>query len=384
MLGAASVRTSAIAAPTPASTPPHGSPESAPETISDVSALVVLASVLTAVGAEPALPDGVQVQWTGAPGCPDASAVETRIASRLENREGPVRASVVIALVSTAEGGYGLSLDVELARETVHRELESSDCEVLVEATAVVVGIAVEPEIPVDTLRTATLVEDADTSGVPEAPPPSSPETEPKTEPEPKPTPKSGPAAEPPIADDDTPSESRDRDPLGGVVRLHGGGGVGVLPGVSGTAGLRVGVLGAHWRAELGADRTFRTDTTFPLEPGVGADFTMWSGTARGCYVPTHGRLEFPLCGGASAGLIRAAGFGGARNRTVRSWWVGAAVAPSLVWLPHPNVGLGASVDAFVAIWRPSFSGEERPQLLYTPAPVAARALGFVEFRWGS
>ncbi len=348
-----------------------------------MSALVVLASVLTAVGAEPALPDGVQVQWTGAPGCPDAPAVEARIAGRLENREGPVRASVVIALVSNADGGYGLSLDVEVASETVHRELESSDCEVLVEATAVVVGIAIEPEVPVDTLRTVELVKTADASAVPEAPPSSS-EAEAELEPEPEPEPKPEPEPQPRIADDDSPSESRDRDPLGGVVRLHGGGGVGVLPGVSGSAGLRVGVLGPRWRAEVGADRTFRTQQTFPSEPGVGADFTMWSGTVRGCYVPSLGQLEFPLCGGASAGLIRAEGFGGARNRTVGSWWVGAAVAPSLVWLPHPNVGLGASIDASVAVWRPSFSGEDRPDLLYTPAPVAAQALGFVEFRWGS
>ena len=381
MLGAASEPTSVIAAPIPASTPPRGCHESAPETTSDVTALAVLASALALVGAEPALPEGVQVQWSGAPGCPDAEAVQARIASRLENRDGPVRASVVIALVSHADGGYGLSLDVELASETVHRELESSDCEVLVEATAVVVGIAVEPELPVDTLRTVELVENADPSTVPEAPPPSSSAAE-VPEPEPAPQPKTELAL--PSAGGRSPAESRGRDPLGGVVRLQGGGGVGMLPGGSGSAGLRVGVLGPRWRAEVGVDRTFRTRATFPAEPGVGADFTMWSGTVRACYVLTRGRLEFPLCGGASAGPLRVEGFGSARNRTVSSWWVGAAVAPGLVWLPHANVGLGASVDAFVAVWRPSFSGEDRPDLLYTPAPVAARALGFVELRWGS
>ena len=344
-----------------------------------MTALAVLASALTLLGAEPALPDGVEVHWSGASGCPDAADVEARIAGRLADRAGPLRASVVIALVSGADGGYGLSLDVELATETVHRELESSDCEVLVEATAVVVGIAVEPEIPVDTLRTVELVEAAEPSAIPEAPPRSSPEL---PEPEPASEPQEEP--EPTTAADDPPDDARDRYPLGGVVRLHGGGGVGVLPGVSGSAGLRVGLLGPRWRVEVGADRTFRTQAIFPSEPDVGADFTMWSGTARGCYVLTGGPLEFPLCGGPSAGLLRAEGFGGDRNRTVRSWWVGVAVAPSLVWLPHPNVGLGASVDAFVPVWRPSFSGEDRPELLYTPAPVAARALGFVEFRWGS
>lgn len=164
---------------------------------------------------------------------------------------------------------------------------------------------------------------------------------------------------------------------------MHGGAGVGVLPGVSGSAGVRVGLLGPRWRLDVGADRTFRTQATFPAEPDVGARFTMWSGTVLGCYVPTRRRLEFPVCGGASAGLMRAEGFGGGRNRNVRSAWVAAVLAPGLVWLPHPNVGLGASVDAFVAVRRPRFNGELRPDL-YVAAPVAARALGFVEFRWGS
>lgn len=376
MLGVASAPTIAIAAPMRASMRPRGCHGSAPETISDVTGLTVLASALTLLGAGPVLPDGVQVQWTGAPGCPDAAEVEARIAKRLENREGPVRASVVIALVANAEGGFGLSLDVELAGETVHRELESSDCEVLVEATAVVVGIAVEPEIPVDTLRTAVLVGNADVSAVPEAPPRISDAT---------PTEVSEPEPEPSSATDEPPPElvPRPRPPLGGVVRVHGGAGVGVLPGVSGSAGVRVGLLGPRWLVEAGADRTFRTQATFPAEPGVGARFTMWSGTVRGCYVPTWRRLEFPVCGGGSAGLIRADGFGGSRNRRVDSGWVAAVFAPGLVWLPHPNIGVGASVDAFVALWRPSFDGEARPEL-YTPAPVAARALGFVEFRWGS
>ncbi len=154
-------------------------------------------------------------------------------------------------------------------------------------------------------------------------------------------------------------------------------------PGVSGRAGVRLGLLGPHWRVEARATRTFRTRATFPDEAEVGAAFTAWSGTARGCYVPTRGKLEFPLCAGASADLIRAAGFGGDLNRQVRSWWIAAVVAPSLLWRPHPNLGVGASVDAFVALWRPSFNGEQRPDL-YTPAPVAAQVLGFVEFRWGS
>lgn len=343
-----------------------------------MTALAGLASALTLLGAEPALPDGVQVQWTGAPGCPDVAAAEAHIARRLEDREGLVRASVVIALVSNADGGYGLSLDVELASETVHRELESSDCEVLLEATAVVVGIAIEPAIPVDTLRTAELVEPTEAPAVPEAPPPISDTA-----------PAEIPAPQPQAVAEDPPAETapRRRVPLGGAVRLHGGAGVGVLPGISGSAGVRLGLLGPRWRVEGGADRTFRTQETFPEEPDAGARFTMWSGTVRGCYVPTWRRLEFPVCGGASAGLVRAEGFGGGRNQDAGIVWAAAVVAPGLVWLPHPNVGLGASVDAFVAVWRPNFTGELQPNLdseLYVAAPVAARALGFVEFRWGS
>lgn len=58
MLGAASAPTSVIAGLTPASTRPRGCPGSVPETTSDVIALAVLASALTVVGVEPALPEG--------------------------------------------------------------------------------------------------------------------------------------------------------------------------------------------------------------------------------------------------------------------------------------------------------------------------------------
>lgn len=383
MLGGVSGPTTAIAVPTPVWTRALGSPGSAPETTSDVTALAGLASALTLLGAEPALPEpalpeGVQVQWTGAPGCPDVAVAKAHIARRLQGREGPVRASVVVALVSNAEGGYGLSLDVELASETVHRELESSDCEVLLEATAVVVGIAIEPELPVEMLRTAELVEPPDAPAVPEAPPAI-------TDPAPAEVSKPQPRAlsdEPP-----TVTVPRRRYPLRGAVRVHGGAGVGVLPGVSGSAGFRLGLLGPRWRVEGGADRTFQTQETFATEPEAGARFTMWSGTVRGCYAPAWRRLEFPVCGGASAGRVRAQGFGGGRTRNPATLWAAAVVAPGLLWLPHPNVGLGASVDALVAMWRPNFTGELQPGTeldLYVAAPVAARALGFVEFRWGS
>ncbi len=374
MQGDALEPTSAIAGPTPALTRRRGCPECAPETISDVSVLATLAAALMLEAAAPALPEGLDVQWTGVLGCPSEADVVTRIAERFYEREDPVRASIVIAVVSDSDGAYRLTLEVAVADEIVHRELESDDCEVLVEATAVVAGIAVEPERSVEVLRTVALIDEAD-AVVPKAPPPSSVEAVATPDPIPMAGPKPPSAVQP---DPRRPGYS-----LAGAVRLHGGVGGGVVPGVSGSAGLRLGLLGPRWRVEGGADRTFETRGTFPTESDVGAKFTMWSGTARGCYVPRRRAVAFSLCGGVSGGLVRAEGFGGARNRIARSGWAAAVLAPTFVWLPHPRVGVGSSMDAFVALLRPSFSGEDRP-VFHTAAPVAVQALGFVEFRWGS
>lgn len=319
-----------------------------------------------------ALPEGVELQWSGAEGCPDAADVEQRVAERLASREGAIRASVVVAVVSGSDGGYALSLDVTLPDEAVHRDLEAADCSVLVDATAVVVGIAVEPQIPAEELRTATLVptETAPTTVpapalapevIEETPPPRDVES-PTPEPEPQPEPR--------------------RVRIGGLVRLQGGGSVGALPGVAGAAGLRVGVRGRRWRAEVGGDPTFSVRHAFPDEPSVGADFSLWSGAARGCGVLGKKTLEFPLCAGVDAGLMRADGFGGDINRSLVEPWAAAVVAPGFVWMPHPNVGLGLSADAFVALNRPGFTGEQRP-LLHRPFPVGLRLVGALEVRFG-
>lgn len=318
----------------------------------------------------PALPAGVDVQWTAAPGCPEAVEVERRIAERLEQRTGPVRASVVVAVVSGEDGAYRLALDVTLPDEVVHRELESTSCEVLADATVVVVGIAVEPQLSTDDVRTATLVQPA----VVVVPPvaeveveETAPESPPRVEPE------------PPLAER---AEPRARAQLGGLARLQGGGTAGLLPRVAGVAGVRLGFRGRRWRVELGGDRTFRVRDTFVGEPDVGARFTMWSGTVRGCFVPARGALEFPLCAGAEGGLIQARGFGADINRRLDEAWFGLVAAPGLVWRVHPNVGLAAGLDALVSLRPLAFDGEDRP-VLHRTFPVAARLVGGVEFRWG-
>ncbi|MCR9162914.1 MAG: hypothetical protein ACE37F_14445 [Nannocystaceae bacterium] len=313
-----------------------------------------------------ALPEGVELTWTGARGCPDAADVERRVAERLRGREGPVRASVVVAVVSGTGGGYALSLDVTLPGESVHRELEAAECGVLVDATAIVVGIAVEPQISAQALRTATL-----TPSVPE------PAVVPDVAVERAPLER---AATPEPEPEPVPEPVRRR--VGGVVSLRGAGVLGVLPGVAGSAGLRVGVRGRRWRAELGGDRTFAVRHAFAGEPSVGAEFSMWSGAVRGCGVLGKNALEFPLCAGVDAGLMRADGFGGDINRSVVEPWAAAVVAPGLVWMPHPNVGLGVALDAFVGLARPSFSGEARP-LLHRAFPVGLRLAGGLEVRFG-
>lgn len=317
-----------------------------------------------------ALPEGVELQWSGADGCPDAADVEQRVAERLASREGPIRASVVVAVASGSDGGYALSLDVTLPDESVHRDLEAADCSVLVDATAVVVGIAVEPQIPAEELRTATLVPT---------------ETAPATVPAPEIEPEFVEAAPPP-RDVESPRSEPEPEPrrvrVGGLVRLQGGGSAGVLPSVAGAAGLRVGVRGRRWRAEVGGDHTFSVRHAFPDEPSVGAEFSLWSGAARGCGVLGNKTLEFPLCAGVDAGLMRADGFGGDINRSLVEPWAAAVVAPGLIWVPHPNVGLGLSADAFVALNRPGFTGEERP-LLHRPFPVGLRVVGALEVRFG-
>ncbi|MEM6997001.1 MAG: hypothetical protein AAF721_41240, partial [Myxococcota bacterium] len=115
-------------------------------------------------------------------------------------------------------------------------------------------------------------------------------------------------------------------------------------------------VFGAHWRAELQGLVLFPR-TGFAADR-AGARIALFAAGARGCWVPTAGPVELPLCGGAEAGVIRGEPVGGRviNRQTQREAYVGALGSFGLGWAPRPFFAVVARGELVVPLLRPGFA----------------------------
>ncbi len=347
----------------------------------------MLAALLGSDGPEssPTPSDDLQLVWRAPSQCPSTDDVHRMITDALAEHPGdtrPVSASArVDATVTAGDREYRLDLRVKTDGSLVQREIAARDCALLARATGLVVGLALDPEISVEQVADA-MQQQAEAASDPVVPLPLPEVGEPTAEPTVDPT------VEPP---DTTPSfdasaspvpSPRTRSRVAVGLRISGGVDGGILPRIGGGLESSVAAIGRQWRAQVHASRWFSRAGTFPGDEAVGADFAMWSGGARGCLVLVS-RVEIPICGGAELAQIHARGFGAPVRLEVRSLWVGAVVAPGIIWLPRPWLGLFGGVTGLVALRRPAFGGQDRP-LLHRAAPVAVRALAGIEVRVGA
>jgi hypothetical protein len=266
------------------------------------------------------------------------------------------------------EGGYQVALTTRTRTGERTRTLSATDCEVLADTVALVIAIAIDPAVAVASVEPpparAEPAEPTADAFPPEAPAP--------------------PAEATRTPHPETPERPRPRGAVRpqprGAVRVAGAGALGVLPGfapgVDGAAALLLGRL----RLELGFVWWFERVVDL-----VGADgragLRAWSLDVRGCFVPSVPGVEFPLCGGVEAGLMRGRGFDIDEPNRVSLPFVAIDLGPSIVWVPRRPVGLWMGVDLVVPVTRPAFSVDGQPPT-HKPGSVAGTALLGVEGRF--
>jgi hypothetical protein len=320
--------------------------------------------------------ESVVLTWDAPAGCPDAAAVRRALAGYLG--EGPsIEAGAAVraeARVTRRGAAYELVLRTETASGTTSRETTATDCAVLVDATAVIVAIAVDPSTIL--ARGAAAPEPIDPQ--PTEPEPSEPVPAEPTEPEPSQPPEPTPpveAAPEPAA----PVEPRVRYGM----RVAGGADFGVLPGLAGGMRLTGATFGRGWRAELRGD--FWLPRTATLEAGISARVSLWSLGARGCWVPRADpvRLEFPLCAGLESGAMRGDPIGDriASPTPSSRFWLAADGSAGLAWSPLRFLALVVQAELVVPIVRAGFRIGDDTEL-HRAGPVAGRALLGVEARF--
>lgn len=318
--------------------------------------------------------EAVALTWEAPAGCSDAAAVRRALAGYLGEGPSAEAGAAVrsVARVTREKGKYRLVLRTETASGVSLRETTAADCAVLVDATAVIVAIAVDPTTVLGRGDAAPKAVD------PEEPAPTEPAP---TEPTPPPTEgELAPFVAPEVLPAPVPPVPEPRVRFG--VRVGGGVDLGVLPGLAGGLRLAGSAFRRAWRAELRGDFWF--PRTAIVQDGIGARVRLWSIGGRGCWVPGVARvgLEFPLCAGIESGAMHGDPVGDrvASPTPSRRFWLAADGSAGLAWAPRRFIAIVVQAELVVPILRAGFRVGDVE--VHRAGPVAGRGLLGLEARF--
>ncbi|MBX7084487.1 MAG: hypothetical protein K1X88_35095 [Nannocystaceae bacterium] len=279
----------------------------------------MLAAHLLALSLAPAAAEPLQLRWDAPAGCPDSATVRSAVEQQLGRAiAAPLGDGLTVTLRAAAgdDGRWRAELTVVSREGTATRELpDASDCAAAVEAAALVIAIAIDPQL----------------GGLVPAPEPE-PEPEPEPAPEPAPLPDDPTVATPTPRTDPGVAPAPARRPRRIDVAL------GVAPVLSLGDLPTVGGHGRVWLAlalpRLLLEATGSFGGGVPIVRG-GATVTMQAGGAsvRACarLVPRPW-LEVLPCGGVAAGVTLARTQGLRAGLSRDDAWAAFVLAPGL-WL---------------------------------------------------
>jgi hypothetical protein len=287
-----------------------------------------------------------ELHWQAPQECPDAAHVNARIGELLASSPSAGPILQADAQVERVDGRYEVELSLHTDADPLGvRTLADADCNELAEGVALIVALAVDPEL------LAGPSEDAGETGIAGQGESQTRELDHREE--------QHVAADPPdakVEDIEDPIEPapQPRPPLHMGAYALAGAGLIALPGA--TARLDVGLLatGDHWRIELGL-------SSWLPRRIADARYQAWSVELAGCGVPRIGIVEFPLCARIEAGAMIGQSLRPEGRRAVAPWLV-ATPGVGVIVRPEPTRGmLGVSVraDAVLPLTRPAFATDE-------------------------
>lgn len=311
-------------------------------------------------------PAPIEIEWNAPPECPAPAELRASVVQLLggERTREPVRAEATVV----REGeGYAAQLVLAVGEQRSERRLEASGCAALADAVAVVVAVTVDPVQLLDEEREHVEVPEAEPIAEPIAAPIVAPIDVPEI----------------PSAVVSAPTVERARVRAPGVhVRVFGGPDYGATPKITGAIGGAIGLRGRWWRAELDGSFAFARTTSLTMPEDFTAKISRWSIGARGCGVPTRGRIEVPLCAAIEAGQIVGSGTGETIHpQTERRPWIAAVVGPALAISVVPRLAILVGADLVVPLWRARFVIGAKQ--IHEPRPIGVRGLVGVELRLG-
>jgi hypothetical protein len=331
-----------------------------------VPLLVPLSSIVLLAASPSPDPIDMHVQLHGEP-CPGAD-LRARVRAQL-GESGTLPEDLEIDGVLRRRDDAQWELELAITRgdaEPTLRSFVAPHCETAIDAGALVVALAIDPSRGGGTPHAAevplppTMDDDAPAIVAPDV----------RT---------SVPAQRSDTREPVRPSPRPRR--IRGLVRAGGGVDGGGLPGAAVLFEGAAGALGRGWRVEVTGAYRLQSTVHAKLDPAVGGHFSLWTFGLRGCGVPSHRRIEIPLCVAAEAGQMIAEGFGFDGARTARRPWAALAFVPGLAWVIRPNIALVVQAALGVPLVR-TITRVDGLERLDTVGPAYGRGLIGLEGRF--
>lgn len=315
----------------------------------------------TAGATAPAIGDPFVLRWFAPRECPQHDAVRAAVEGRLGRAlASPLGDGVMVEAraIQGDDGRFSVAMDVLRPEGAAHRELEgASDCAAATNAAALVIAIAIDPDLQL---------------GVPEPAP------------EPPPAPEQPPA--PAAADDERPGgdppprvqPAAPRAPLRVAIGTSVAASLGDLPTVGGHGRFYLALVQPSWRVEIGGG----IGGSPPLRAGdPRVDLWRWNVSPRGCltFAP-RAWLEVLPCTGLDVGETRVRVRPPLANTKTRNLWAAAVVGAAVVFVPARRFGLRLGLDLVVPFTRHAYAFSSSGAL-HTTAPVAGVASVAFELR---
>lgn len=311
-------------------------------------------------------PTADNIHWRAPAACPTRSELLAAIAADLGRPLAAADATTLTARATAKrrpDGRWQLSLILEpRAAAPGSRTMIADDCALLVDAAALMIAAAIDPDLGTST-PTATPT-NRDPADIPLAI--AAPEPSPAAPPPPAPKPSITPTRRP-----------RLRATLAASATLD----TGALPRPAGGLQLRAGLLTRRLRVELGAVHWF-TQRARISDTTASAELRLTAAQLQACPRLTHRRLEVPLCAGLELGAMHGAGHGLAVTSSDRRPWLAALADARLLWAPRPRLALGVELGLAVPLLATRFHVGGVPGDLHRAAPAAFRGALTIELRF--
>lgn len=286
-------------------------------------------------------------QWTSAV-CPRPEGLEATLAAELERHDAPVVHGVDVT-VTREDEDLVVAVTVQRGARSVRRTLPVARCDLVLDAAALVVGLAA---IDDDTSSHARPDDPPSPEATSLVPPPPDDDVPPATRPRPprridatRPAPPERFAALP-----------RSLPPAALAIRLDAGARGGFVEPWGASFGVSLGPAWPRFFLDLG----FRHDTPTRLRStqldGAGVRVSWWLASARvGFVLPLGRRWALPLYVRADAGVVRAKSFGVEGARTVHVPWVAPGLGAGLQWQLRARWALWIAGELSIAATRHDF-----------------------------